>query len=73
MTKTLTGYDLLVYVNVSEQRHLKRCHICIQNVITERMTLVTNMHKTSFIFITCHDYEGVMLVLCTPLQVLANV
>jgi len=27
------------------------------------MTVVTNMHKT------CHDYEGVMLVLCTPLQV----
>jgi len=33
------------------------------------MTVVTNMHKTSFILITYHDYEGVMLVLCTPLQV----
>jgi len=34
------------------------------------MTVVTNMHKTSFIFIMLyHDYEGVMVVLCTPLQV----
>jgi len=28
------------------------------------MTVVTNMHNTS-----CHEYEGVMLVLCTRLQV----
>jgi len=27
MTKTLTGYELLVYVKVSYQRHLKLCHI----------------------------------------------
>jgi len=27
---------------------------------------VINMHKTSM---SCHDYEGVMSVLCTPLQV----
>jgi len=27
------------------------------------MTVVINMHKTSFIFITRHDYEGEMLVL----------
>jgi len=33
------------------------------------MTVVTNMHKTSFVFITCHVYESVMHVLCTPLQV----
>jgi len=38
------------------------------------MIVVINMHKTSFIFITyiitsCHVYEGVMLVLCAPLQV----
>jgi len=39
MTKTLTGYDVLVYVKVSYERHLKQCHICIKNVITERMTL----------------------------------
>jgi len=32
------------------------------------MAVVINMHKTS-IFITCPDYEGVMLVLRTPLQV----
>jgi len=31
--------------------------------LTERMTVVTNMHMS------CHDYEGAMLVLCTPLQV----
>jgi len=30
------------------------------------MTVVTNMHKT---YMPCHDYEGVMLVLCTRLQV----
>jgi len=29
MTKTLTGYDVLVYVKVSKQRHLKQCNICI--------------------------------------------
>jgi len=33
------------------QGHLKQCHICITNVITERMTLndschTVNMHKT---------------------------
>jgi len=39
MTKTLTGYDVLVYVKVSQQRHLKQCHICIKNGITEQMTL----------------------------------
>jgi len=35
------------------------------------MTVVTNMHKPFFIFKTyvCHGYEGVMPVLCTPLQV----
>jgi len=35
------------------------------------MTVVTNMHTTSFIFIkyVISYYEGVMLVLCTPLQV----
>jgi len=27
------------------------------------MTVVINMHKTS-----CHDYEGVMSVSCTPLS-----
>jgi len=42
-----------------------------QNVITERMTLNDSCHKHAyFIFITCHDYEGVMLVLRTPLQVM---
>jgi len=34
------------------------------------MTVVTNMHKTSiFITYVYHDYEGVMSVLCTILQV----
>jgi len=60
MTKILTGYDVLVC-----QKHLKQCHICIQNVITKRKSH-TNMHKPYFIR---HGYEGVMLVLCTPLQV----
>jgi len=44
-TKTLTGYDELVYVKVSKQRHLKQCHICIKNVIIERMTLNDSCHK----------------------------
>jgi len=26
----MTGYDVLVYVKVSLQRHLKQCHICIK-------------------------------------------
>jgi len=30
------------------------------------ITVVTNMHKTSM---SCHDYEGVMSVLYTPIQV----
>jgi len=30
------------------------------------MTIVINMHKTSM---SCRDYEVVMSVLCTPLQV----
>jgi len=45
LTKTLTGYDVMVYVKMSQQRHLKRCHICIKNVITEQMTLNTSCHK----------------------------
>jgi len=45
MTKTLTGYDVLVYVKMSQQRHLKQCHICIQNVIIERKTLNDICHK----------------------------
>jgi len=32
------------------------------------MTVVLNMHKTSFIFMTYHDYEGVMSVLCKVLK-----
>jgi len=43
MTKTLTGYDVLVYVKVSN--NLKQCHICIKNVITEQMTLNDSCHK----------------------------
>jgi len=43
MTKTLTGYDVLVYVKIL-QRHPKQCHICIQNVIIERKTL-DSRHK----------------------------
>jgi len=35
LTKTLTGYDVMVYIKVSKQRHLKQCHICIKNVITD--------------------------------------
>jgi len=36
------------------------------------MAVVINMHKPYFIFKTCvmSCYEGVMSVLCTPLQVL---
>jgi len=57
----LTGFDVLVYVKLSW--HLKQCHISIKNVIVERMTVVINMHK----HVSCHDYKGVMSVLCTPL------
>jgi len=66
MTKTPTGYDVLVYVKVSKQRHLKRCHICIQNVITERMRLNDSCHKHAlnlhYIISMCHVMiiEGVV-------------
>jgi len=30
------------------------------------MTVIINMHKTMR---SCHGYEGIMSVLCTPLQV----
>jgi len=36
MTKTLTCYDVMVYVKIT--------NICIQNVITERMTLNDSYH-----------------------------
>jgi len=46
MTKTLTDYDVMVYVKLSWQRHLKQCNIfCIQNVIIEWKTLNHNCHK----------------------------
>jgi len=45
MTETLTGYDVFVYVKVSQQTHLKQCHICIKNAIIERMTLNDSCHK----------------------------
>jgi len=44
MTKTLTGYDVVVYVKMS-QRQIKQCHICIQNVIIERKTLYDSCYK----------------------------
>jgi len=50
--------------------HLKLCHICIKNVITERMTLNDSCHKHALNFLHIPNiYEGVMSVLCTPLQV----
>jgi len=53
MTKTLTGYDVMVYVKMSLRRHLKQCHICIQNVSIERKTLNDSCHKHAyFIFKT---------------------
>jgi len=45
MTKTLTGYDVMVYVKTSYQRHLKQCHICIQNDIIEQKTLNDSSNK----------------------------
>jgi len=33
------------------------------------MTLNNSCHKHAYNLLICHDYEGVMLVLCTPLQV----
>jgi len=33
------------------------------------MTVVVNMHKPYFIFMSCHGYEGIMPVSFTPLQV----
>jgi len=52
ITKTLTGYDVMVYIKLSWKRHLKQCHICIQNVIIERKTLNDSRHKPYFIFKT---------------------
>jgi len=66
MTKTLTGYNVMVYGKID----LKQCHICIQNVIIERKTLNDSCHKHAYSrHMSCHGYEGVMSVLCTPLQV----
>jgi len=59
---------------------MSRCHLNVIfalkiSLLSQRhlLTVVINMHKPSFIFITydmsCHGYEGVMSVLCTPLQV----
>jgi len=44
MTKTVIGYDVMVYVKMSH-RHLKQCHICIQSVIIEQKTLNDSCHK----------------------------
>jgi len=50
-----------------QQRHLKQCHIGIKNVITEQhlMTVVTNMHKTSYVM----SWLWRCLVSLKPLQV----
>jgi len=45
-----------------------KCH----NWANDTMTVVINMHKKPLSYswyVSCHDYEGVMSVLCTPLQV----
>jgi len=44
MTKTLTGYDVLVYLNVLLPRHLKVI-FALKIVIFERMTLNDSCHK----------------------------
>jgi len=63
----MTGFVVLLMSSC----HLKQCHICIKNVITEQMTLNDSCHKhaKNFLHMSSHDYESVMLVLCTPLQV----
>jgi len=33
------SFDVLIYVKLSLQRHLKQCYICIKNVTIERMAL----------------------------------
>jgi len=48
MTKTLTDYDVLVYVKMSQQRHLKQC----QNDIIEQKTLNDSCHKHKPYFIS---------------------
>jgi len=64
---------------------MSRCHnkdilmsCCIQIVIIVRKTL-NESHKHAYTLLhiqdvkmSCHGYEGVMLVLCTPLQVKCN-
>jgi len=45
-----------------------KCH----DWANDTMTVVINMHKKPLSYswyVSCHDYEGVMSVLCTPLQV----
>jgi len=57
---------------MSSRYGLSLCHkdiLNIQNVIIERKTLNDSRHKPYFMFMSCHGYEGVMSVLCTPLQV----
>jgi len=40
MTKTLTGYDVVYwFMSRCHNKDISNCHICIKNVITERMTL----------------------------------
>jgi len=46
MTKTLTGYDVLVYVKDISNNVIFALKMMIL------MTVVTNMHKTSFMFIS---------------------
>jgi len=43
-------------VKVSNQRYLKQCHICIQNVIIERMTLNDSCHKVGKVGLLSWDY-----------------
>jgi len=61
MTKTLTGYDVMVCQD-DIKRHLKQCHICIQNVIIERKTLNDSCHKHALTLFHIQDICHVMVM-----------
>ena len=50
-----------------QQRHSKPCQLCIKNVIIDRMTLYDNTPLCSW-QVSCHGSDGVISVLCTPIQ-----
>jgi len=54
------SFDVLIYVKLSLQRHLKQCHICIKNVTIERMALNDSCFSWNLLHI--HDMCNVMIM-----------